>query len=224
MVDLFPIILPILITDIINPVLLTAVIFSLGSNKPFVNSAAILTGWLILYFTAGIILALGLDAIIDLFVNPRPIDFVIETVLGILLGWLGLKMFFGKKKKKEPEYDDAISLKPLSAFWIGASINLIGLPFAIPYFAVVDQIFKADLDWISSLLFLLIYNLLYILPFSILLLIRVLYREKSDEIFSKINSVMERIADIFIPFILFGIGLALIADAVYYFSTGSSLF
>ena len=37
MFDLFPIILPLLITDIINPVLLAAVIYSLGSNKPFLK-------------------------------------------------------------------------------------------------------------------------------------------------------------------------------------------
>ena len=54
MFDLFPIILPLLITDIINPVLLAAVIYSLGSNKPFLNSIFILLGWFLLYFIAGI--------------------------------------------------------------------------------------------------------------------------------------------------------------------------
>ncbi len=56
MFDLFPIILPLLITDIINPVLLAAVIYSLGSNKPFLNSIFILLGWFLLYFIAGIAL------------------------------------------------------------------------------------------------------------------------------------------------------------------------
>jgi threonine/homoserine/homoserine lactone efflux protein len=225
MFDLFPIILPLLITDLINPVLLAAIIFSLGSNKPFLNSIIILLGWFFLYFAAGIALAIGLDAIIELLTNPRPIDFVIEIIIGALLCWLGLNIIFKKKpKQKEPQYDDVAVLKPSKAFWMGALINLIGLPFALPYFAVIDQILKADIDWVPSLTVLLIYNLLYILPFSLLLLIRILYREKSNEIFSKINNIMERIADVLMPIILIGIGVLLIVDSIFFFTTGTSLF
>jgi cytochrome c biogenesis protein CcdA len=225
MFDLLPIVLPILLTDVINPVLLAAVIFSLGSRKPFLNSAFVLLGWFLLYFAAGIAIALGLDAVIELLANPRPIDFYIEVVIGLLLLWLGLSMIFKKKpKRKKPQYDDAAALNPLKAFWMGALINIIGLPFALPYFAVIDQILKANLDWIPSLTVLLIYNLLYILPFSLLLLIRILYREKSDAIFSRINTIMERIADVLIPFIMLGIGGLLIADAIFFFTKGTSLF
>jgi len=45
MFELAPVILPLLATDVINPVLLAAVIFSLGSKKPFLNSVFILLGW-----------------------------------------------------------------------------------------------------------------------------------------------------------------------------------
>lgn len=225
MFDLLPIIVPILITDVINPVLLAAVIFSLGSRKPFVNSISILLGWFSLYFAAGIVIALGLNAVIDLLANPRPIDFVIEIVIGTLLCWLGLSLIFKKKpKQKEPQYDDIATLSPFKAFWMGALINIIGLPFALPYFAVIDQILKADLNWIPSLTVLLIYNLLYILPFSLLLLIRILYRERSDAILSKLNSVMERIADVLMPIILIGIGGLLIVDSIFFFARGTSLF
>ena len=101
MFDLLPIVLPILITDIINPVLLAAVIFSLGSRKPFVNSVFILLGWFLLYFAAGIAIALGLDAVIELLANPRPIDFYIEIFIGLLLLWLGLSIIFKKTKPKK---------------------------------------------------------------------------------------------------------------------------
>ena len=107
---------------------------------------------------------------------------------------------------------------------MGVLINIIGLPFALPYFAVIDQILKANLDWIPSLTVLVIYNVLYILPFSLLLLVRILYREKSDAIFSKINSVMDRIADVLMPFILVVIGGLLIADSIFYFVNDASLF
>lgn len=225
MLGIIAILIPILIVDVINPVLLAAVIFALGSRRPFLNANAILFGWFSLYFVAGIIIALGLDAIIDVIKNPRPIDFYIETVLGLLLLWLAIKNLLGKSTtKKQKEYGEAEDLKPLNSYWIGASINLIGLPFAIPYFAAIDQILKSDLEAFPAVIALLIYNLLYVFPFLLLLVIRAIYRDQSDALFSKINQVMDKIADVLIPIFLLLIGIALLTDAIFYFVTGQPLF
>ena len=225
MVNLVFILIPILLTDVVNPVLLAAVVFALGSKRPMLNANAILFGWLSLYFISGIILALGLEKISEFLANPRPIDFYIETVVGLLLIWLAIRCF--KKddpRKKEKEYGEADSLKTSSAFLIGASINLIGLPFAIPYFAAIDQILKTDLNWFPAVLALLIYNLLYILPFFVLIIIRYIYKQKSDSLFARINEKMEKAGDVILPLILFLIGGALVTDAILYFSTGEPLF
>jgi len=223
--SLILILIPILLTDVVNPVLLAAVIFALGSKKPLLNANAVLIGWLTLYFIAGIILALGLESISEFLANPRPIDFYIETVVGILLIWLAFRCFRKEDpRKKEKEYGEADNLKTSSAFWIGASINLIGLPFAIPYFAALDQILKSDLIWFPAVITLLIYNLLYILPFFILIIIRYIYKEKSDQLFAAINEKMEKIGNIILPLLLILIGGVLIVDAIMYFITGVPLF
>jgi len=223
--SLILILIPILLTDVVNPVLLAAVVFALGSKRPLLNANAVLFGWLALYFIAGIILALGLESISEFLANPRPIDFYIETVVGILLIWLALRCFKKEDpRKKEKELGDADNLKTSSAFWIGASINLIGLPFAIPYFAALDQILKSDLNWLPAVIALLIYNLLYILPFFILIIIRYIYKEKSDQLFATINEKMEKLGNIILPLLIFLIGGILIADAIKYFITGEPLF
>ena len=217
--------IPILVSDVLNPVLLAGVIFGLGSRRPFLNSTLLLLGWFVTYFAAGILLALGLDAIIDFFKTPRPIDFVIETVLGLLLIGLGVYVVrSGQRHKKGREFDDADTLSAGTSFWIGASINLIGMPFAIPYFAFLGQILKADLDWMGALLVLLIYNLLYVLPFSLLIFIRLIYRQESDVLFKSISDAMEWLSAILMPILLFLVGGALLADAFVFFSTGNPLF
>jgi len=224
MLNLIFISLPILITDVINPVLLAAVIFSLGSKRPFLNSWAILFGWLSIYFGSGILLAMGLEAILVFLQNPRPIDFYIQLAVAGLLLWFGVKLVQkNNPRNKAPDYGDASELGIGSSFMIGATINVIGLPFAVPYFAVLDQIVKSDLTWIPALLVLLVYNLLYILPFSLLMLIRVIYREESDAIFSKINEKMESIGNVLMPLIIFAIAAILIVDSVLYFTTGNPL-
>jgi cytochrome c biogenesis protein CcdA len=223
--SLILILIPILLTDVVNPVLLAAVVFALGSKRPLLNANAVLFGWLSLYFIAGIILALGLESISEFLANPRPIDFYIETVVGILLIWLALRCFKKEDpRKKEKELGDADNLKTSSAFWIGASINLIGLPFAIPYFAAIDQILKTDMEWFPAVIALLIYNFLYILPFAVLIFIRYIYKEKSEQLFATINEKMEKIGNIILPLLLFLIGGALLADAIKYFITGVPLF
>jgi cytochrome c biogenesis protein CcdA len=223
--SLILILIPILLTDVVNPVLLAAVIFALGSKKPLINANAVLFGWLILYFIAGIILALGLESISEFLANPRPIDFYIEIVVGVLLVWLALRCFKKEDpRKKEKDFGEADALKTSTAFWTGASINLIGLPFAIPYFAAIDQILKSDLDWSPAVMALLIYNLLYILPFTLLILVRYVYKEKSDHLFASINEKMEKLGNIILPLLLLLIGGALMADAIKFFLTAEPLF
>jgi hypothetical protein len=98
------------------------------------------------------------------------------------------------------------------------------MPFAIPYFAFLGQILKADLDWMGALMVLLIYNLLYVLPFSLLIFIRLIYREESDVLFKSISDAMEWLSAILMPILLFLVGGALLADAFVFFSTGNPLF
>ena len=90
MIELIFKLIPILVTDVINPVLLAAVIFALGSNRPYLNSLTILLGWLTVYMISGIILALGLEAITGYLSNPRPIDYWIGIIVGIALILLGI--------------------------------------------------------------------------------------------------------------------------------------
>ncbi len=71
---------------------------------------------------------------------------------------------------------------------------------------------------------LLIYNLLYILPFTLLILVRYVYKEKSDHLFTSINEKMEKLGNIILPLLLFAIGGVLIADAIKFFLTAEPLF
>jgi hypothetical protein len=58
------------------------VIYALGSRRPYTNAAALITGHTLAYMSAGIVLAIGFEWLSALLANPRPIDFVIEAILG----------------------------------------------------------------------------------------------------------------------------------------------
>jgi len=112
----------------------------------------------------------------------------------------------------------------ISAFGLGAIINFIGIPFAVPYFAALDQILKTDLGTTDVLLVLGAYNLAYALPFATVPLMVGLLGSRSRPILENINAWLERISGFLMPVLLGLIGLALTADAVTYLVTGNALF
>ncbi len=103
-------------------------------------------------------------------------------------------------------------------------INLVGLPFALPYFAALDQILKADLSVIDSALVLTGYNIGYALPFLLVPGLAMALGDGARPVLARINDKVDRVSAYLMPLMLGLVGIALVADAVIFFSTGSGLF
>jgi cytochrome c biogenesis protein CcdA len=149
-----------------------------------------------------------------------PIDFVIELLIGLLFLWAALASRNGKASEdRNPERE----LTPVYCFGYGAVVNFIGVPFALPYFAAVDQLLKADLPVEASLLVLAFYNIAYALPFLLVPILVALTGDSSKPILDKINNVLISLVDEFMPVLLLLLGIALTADAVVYLVSGETL-
>lgn len=220
MIEIWAYLVPILLADVLNPVLFAFLIYAAGTQRPVLNSSFMLLGHTLAYFFAGIGLYFGLDKISELLANPGNIDYAISMIIGVLLLWVVFALS-KSTKKKEPEEDG--TLTPMSAFGLGAVLNFIGIPFALPYFAGIDRILKADFTFFESVSVLGGYNLLYALPFMIVPVMIAVSGESSKAFLGRINNLLERGSDILMPILLVVIGLGLIADAVVYFITGQGL-
>jgi cytochrome c biogenesis protein CcdA len=219
--EVWTVLFPILLTDIVNPVLFAFMVYAAGAGRPVLLSSSMLLGHTAAYFSAGIVLALFMESITVRLANPQLIDFVIELILGFVLLWLA----FGSRKNtgKRPD-EETPDLTVLSAFAFGAVVNFIGIPFAVPYFAAIDQILKTDLSTTEVVLMLLSYNLAYAVPFALVPVLSAVMGERAKPILGRINEVLDKIGGFLLPAMLGIIGLALLADALVYFYTGSSLF
>lgn len=71
MFELLPVLFPILLVDMLNPVLFAVMVFAAGSNRPVTNSAAILIGHTLAYFVAGILVSLGIEQATERLANPQ---------------------------------------------------------------------------------------------------------------------------------------------------------
>ncbi len=69
-------------------------VYAVSTQRPIINSTAILLGHTLAYFSAGIIIALGLERIINRLENPHHIDFIISLLIGILLLWVTFRSLF----------------------------------------------------------------------------------------------------------------------------------
>jgi len=220
MTELLSTLLPILIVDALNPVLFALMIVAIGSSKPIANSTALLFGHTFAYTVSGIVIALGLERITARLETPHTIDFVIQLILGLLLVWAAAGSRGGEASKaKEPER----ALTPAYCFGYGAVINFIGIPFALPYFAAVDQILNANLTTEASVIALAFYNAGYALPFLLVPLSFGLLGEQSKPFLQKINDLMVAVFDKLMPYLLLALGLFLIADATMFLVNGEPL-
>lgn len=222
--------LVLVVVDALNPVLAAAVIFALGTQQPYRGAFWVLLGWFVIYFVTGVGLAIGLQQIIGSMATPRPVDFVIQTPIALGLIWMAYRTARDAEVRKrgagrvsQVTTETTHRLGALPGFLLGATINTVGLPFAIPYFAAINQILKVDLDTTGTVAVLGLYNLVYVLPFAALGLLRWICREQAAELFEQINAWMEKTSAVITPIMLFLIGAALLIDAAMYFATSSSL-
>ncbi|MDJ0958744.1 MAG: GAP family protein [Arenicellales bacterium] len=221
MAEIWTSLIPILIADLLNPVLFAFMVYAAGTDRPIVNSSAMLLGHTVAYLAVGIVLSFGLEAASYRLANPKRIDFFIEVIVGVILLWVAWR---SRSAEDKDPVERTTSLSPLSAFGFGMVVNFIGIPFAVPYFAALSQILKTDPSFLQAFLMLFAYNVLYALPFAIVPSLVAVMGPRSRPVLQKINGVLNRISAFLMPIILALVGLALLADAITYFWTGSSLF
>jgi hypothetical protein len=220
MLDLLTAALPILLVDVLNPALFAMLVFAAGSDQPAVNSAAMLAGHTLAYFLAGIAVSFGVEQLATRLANPEPVDFVISGLVGVGLLSIVLPVKrTGAPARDEPEWQ----LTPLRCFGFGAIINFVGIPFALPYFAFVDQLLKASLSTPASLTALGFYNVAYALPFTVVPVAVAFAGARARPLLDSINRMLTRAADLMMPWLFGLLGIALLADSVAFFLSGEGL-
>jgi len=222
MLDLWAVLVPILLADIVNPVLFAFMVYAVGTDRPFGNSIAALLGHTAAYLSFGISLAFAFDVITNWLANPKPIDYGIGLLIGVLLLWVAWRIRVGDKKEMQETQVEHSG--PLKSFGIGAVINIIGMPFALPYFAALDQILKADLTVTDSVIVITGYNIGYALPFLVVPVLAFALGDRSRPLLARINEKLDRISAYLMPLLLTLVGIALVLDAIRFFAIGKGLF
>jgi hypothetical protein len=188
----------ILLTDVVNPVLFAFMVYAVGTARPLLNSISLLLGHTAAYFLAGTLLAIWLERLTARLANPEPYDFGTSLIIGVVLLWFALRS--REDTGKRPD-----------------------IPFALPYFAALNEIMQADLSAAQGYGALVAYNLAYALPFSIVPMLHVAMGEGSRDVLQRLNEKIDRLSGVLMPFLLAALGAALVANATSYFVRGEPL-
>ncbi|HGY55795.1 MAG TPA: hypothetical protein ENK44_08845 [Caldithrix abyssi] len=221
MIELLAILAPIALIDSLSvvPIASVPLVMLLGGRRPVAGSLAFLAGIFFTYFPFGVLLLFGLDAVFDRLANhfvawwsrePDIGEVILQIIIGLLMVVYGGKLWNRRGKIQQETEQSAIT--PAQAFSMAALINITGMWGALPYFAAVAQILKADFSASGMLIALLFYNLVFALPLSAFLFLRLLIGERSQRWFESINVFLARWGGRILLIVLIGLGLLLIAD------------
>ena len=208
------------------PLALIPLAIILNSRTPVMGSFSFISGGFIVYFIFGIFILLGLDTLIDKYADkfihymksePDCVELVIQILIGFIMIYFACQ--FSRKapqQNRTKSYDSDIT--PAQAFVLSASINIIGMWGALPYFAAMAQILKADLETSSMIWILIYYNLVFALPLIGFIVLRILMGDRATVILNKVTDFFSHWGKQVFVISLYLLGPLLIADGIGWFT------
>ncbi|MDH3638814.1 MAG: GAP family protein [Gammaproteobacteria bacterium] len=202
---------------------IAGVVASLAANKPYMTASAFIAGKFVPHFAFGLLLVFGLDAAIDQvndwvqdkWQDPQTLDVLLQLVIGAAMAVFGYRLAGASNHR--PDHASTVSMTPVGAFSVAAGLTIIGLPGALLYFAAIDQILRADLMALGMVQALLYYNLIFLFPLMLIVLLRRIFGTRSDPIFAAVARFLKRWGKRLLFFGLLGLGVVLVVDAIGWF-------
>lgn len=230
MLELLLTLTPISLLDSMSavPIAVIPLAIILNGRQPLLGSIGFISGGFVSYFLFGILLLMGVDTFIDkyaeMFISyvksePNFVELVIQIILGFVMIYFASQ--FSKKvpqgsSTRTREYQTDIT--PLQAFTISATINIIGMWGALPYFAAIAQILKANLDTVPMISSLVYYNAIFALPLIGFIILRAVLGDRAQGALDKITRFFTHWGKQIIIISLYILGPLLIADGIGWFT------
>lgn len=193
----------------------------LGGSKPYLAAVGFLIGIFLSYFVAGVVIALGAGdliqrvsaALVHWFKHPNAIDYILSIVIGSALITVGYRWAVARQARAERK-QPTDGMSPLKAFAVGGGATIAGLWGALPYFAGIDQILKADVSDGDAVIALAFYNVVFISLPAGLVLIRALVGSRANTLFEIVNQLIAVWGKRVLVVALILLGAVMVADGV----------
>ena len=208
----------------------------LTTARPIANGLIYTLGLSLPYLAAGIIGYLHIDDLNRLIVRLAPMlgnvsnasYYQGELIGGIVFILIVPAVWFYRKyiRKGKPDVRMAMLLSrinPVLSFAVGFFITVIGLPGCVVYFGALEHLTKLSLPFAGAVTSLVYYNVIYVLPMLIVLLLYILMRGKVESLEQKMHMHVMKWNNILAAVVSIGFGILYIVDAAFFLLSGHPL-
>ena len=193
MFGLFALCLTVGLADSLNPTTVGPALFLATTSRARSALIGFIAGVLAVYFLGGLLITLGPGELI-LSVAPHPrrdVKHIIEIVVGVVAAAVALATWLGRRRlqTRAPRIHQT---SPRSAFVLGASIMVVELPTAFPYFAVIAAIVASGRNIVVKVVALAIFNAAFVLPLVAILVVREYAGTRAQERLARFGEWFQR--------------------------------
>ncbi|MGI8428559.1 MAG: GAP family protein [Solirubrobacteraceae bacterium] len=195
MLEVLLLVITLAFADAVNPLTIAGALYIATSDAPHAPGVAFTGGVFAAYTGGGAVLLLGPGQLLDdLTAGSQSTTFHLGSlVAGAML--LIVAVVLARRRRPRPHVMSVQKrLTARSALALGASVTLLDLPTAFPYFAAIGAIAESRATIAGQLLMLLVFNLIYALPLVVIVAARALAGERALRVLRRSRALIDRVA------------------------------
>ncbi|MGE5617491.1 MAG: GAP family protein [Candidatus Woesearchaeota archaeon] len=195
MLRLLGVVISIGLADSLNPTTLGPALFLASRKSPRRQVLQFTAGTFAVFLLGGLVLTLGPGAaIIALVPHPNATTrYILETIAGTAMLVFGLVLWRRRERIRKRAGDGsrgsgrAVSGATRKPWILGATIALVELPTAFPYFAAIAAIVGSGLGLTRQIALVVIYNVCFVLPLLGIVALLTVFDERAVQILDRIR-------------------------------------
>ncbi len=193
MLRLFGIVTSIGLADSMNPSTLAPGLYLALGERPRSNLIQFTLAVFAVNFVGGTVIALGPgQVILHLVPHPHPTArYILETIAGVVMLIAAVVLWIKRKSLRQRALPSPSS-EGKSAILLGLTISAVELPTAFPYFAAIAAIVGSGLGPVRQLLALGLYNIAFVLPLILMILLLEFAGEKAKRTIESVRDWLQR--------------------------------
>ena len=191
MLRLLGLVLSIGLADALNPTTIGPALYLAGGERPVRAVTQFGIGVFAVFLVGGVLVAVGPGAaVLALVPHPRATTrYVLETVAGAAMLVAGVLLWRHRGRLSERELPTESSGR--SGALLGATIAIVELPTAFPYFAVIVAVVGSGLGVGRQIVLLVIYNICFVSPIIVIAATLVLAPARAGRLLERAREILQ---------------------------------
>jgi cytochrome c biogenesis protein CcdA len=172
MVRLLGLVVSIGLADSLNPSSIGPALYFAAGRHPRRDLAEFTAAVFGVYLIGGLIIALGPgQLLLDLIPHPGPrLSYILEIVAGVAMVTAAAFLWGYRDRLGRPR-ERKFNSRGRSSVLVGATITVVELPTAFPYFAAIAAIVGSGYGVVRQVVYIVIFNICFIAPLLAMLLV-----------------------------------------------------